>query len=211
MKNKIFIGIFLIVILISNISFANYSTVTMEVVEEPVCTIQIGENSKFEKRLISKDLKNKEVTLQLKVTNEEIANKPTGELILVLDDSNSMNDAVGTKTRKDLIFTSAKTLVSSLLENNTNLNIGIVKFSTVNDATQEGTLSDASVVSALSNDATALNNAIDNIQATGPRTNLQSGLVLASQQFSQNATNKYMIVLTDGVPNVSLDFNKYYY
>lgn len=49
MKNKVFILLFLIFILMANLSFASYSTVTMEVVEEPICTIEIGENSKFEK------------------------------------------------------------------------------------------------------------------------------------------------------------------
>ena len=52
MKKKIFLGLFLILILVANISMASYSTVQMEVVEEPVCTIQIGENSSFEKKLI---------------------------------------------------------------------------------------------------------------------------------------------------------------
>ena len=77
MKKKIFTGLFLILILMANISFASYSTVTMSVVEEPVCTIELGENSKFEKKLISKDLANKEVTLQLQVTNGEEDFKPT--------------------------------------------------------------------------------------------------------------------------------------
>lgn len=96
----------------------------MEVVEEPVCTIKIGENSKFEKKLISKDLNNKEVTLQLQVTNEESSTLPTGELMLVLDNSESMTHKVeGTTTRYDLIIESATTLINSLLENNTNLKI----------------------------------------------------------------------------------------
>ena len=60
---KWFAVIFLILILLTNLSFASYSTVTMNVVEEPVCTIELGENSKFEKKLISKDLNNKEVTI----------------------------------------------------------------------------------------------------------------------------------------------------
>ena len=37
-----------------------------------------------EKKLVSKDLANKEVTLQLQVTNGEEAEKPTGELIIVM-------------------------------------------------------------------------------------------------------------------------------
>lgn len=49
MKKKIFITLFLLLILIANISLASYDTVTMTVVEEPVCNIEFGENSKFEK------------------------------------------------------------------------------------------------------------------------------------------------------------------
>ena len=108
MKKTVFFIIFLILILITNISFASYSTVTMTVVEEPVCTINIGENSKFEKKLISKDLNNKDITIQLQVTNEEIVNKPTGEIILVLDNSDSMNEETSTgEIRKNLVFNSA--------------------------------------------------------------------------------------------------------
>ena len=39
MKKKILLILFLIIILMSNLSFASYSTVSMTVVEEPVCTI----------------------------------------------------------------------------------------------------------------------------------------------------------------------------
>ena len=42
MKRSIFVTLFLAIILIANISLASYSTVTMSVVEEPVCTIKIG-------------------------------------------------------------------------------------------------------------------------------------------------------------------------
>lgn len=212
MKSKIFMGIFLIIILITNVSFASYHTVTMSVVEEPICTINLEENSKFEKKLISKDLVNKEVTIQLQVTNEEESEKPTGEIMLVLDNSNSMTDEISdTQTRKDLIFESAKTLVSDLLKDNSSLKIGIVSFSTNTDITKEGTIEDANVISALSNDVSALTNAISNIETNGPRTNLQSGLLLASEQFTKTDNNKYMIILTDGVPNVAIDYDKTYY
>lgn len=212
MKKKIFLSLFLVLILLANISFASYSTVTMSIVKEPVCTIELGKNSNFEKKLISKDLANKEVTLQLKVTNGEAATKPTGELILVLDNSNSMETEVSTgKTRKDLIFESAKSLITNLLKDNDKLKIGIVSFSTNTDQSKEGTIEDASVVSGLTNNSTTLNNAISNIKTDGPRTNLQSGIQLASKQFSTSASNKYMIVLTDGVPNVAINYDKKYY
>lgn len=211
-KRKIFISLFLILILLTNLSFASYSTVTMNVVEEPVCTIELGENSKFEKKLISKDLNNKEVTIQLQVKNDEVVNKPTGEIMLVLDNSDSMNTTVsGATTRKELIFNSAKTLISNLLKDNEELKIGIVSFSTSIDSSKEGTLEDANLASSLSNDISTLSNAISNIKADGPRTNLESGLELASEQFTKADNNKYMIVLTDGVPNVALNYDKSYY
>ena len=211
MKKSVFITLFLILILVTNISLATYETVTMTVVEEPVCTIEIGENSKFEKKLISKDLNNKEVTLQLQVTNEEASTLPTGELMLVLDNSESMTHIVeGTTTRYDLIIESATTLINSLLQNNTNLKIGVVSFSSNTDTSKEGTIEDASLVSDLSSEPEAINSAISNIQFTGARTDLDAGLSLASQYFTSEDNNKYIIVLTDGVPNISLDFDDYY-
>lgn len=212
MKNKIFILLFLIFILIANLSFASYSTVTMEVVEEPVCTIEIGENSKFEKKLIKKDLTNKEVTLQLQVTNNEVTKKLTGEVMIVLDNSDSMNSTVSdNKTRKELIFESAKNLVSTLLKDNDSLKIGIVSFSSNPDVSKEATLEDAFDVCKLTDNATELTNAISNIQTNGARTDLDAGLNLATSYFSEDATNKYMIVLTDGVPNIALGYNNPYY
>ena len=212
MKKKIFLITFLLLILISTCSLASYSTVTMTVVEEPVCTIDLGNDSQFEKKLISKNIANKEVTLQLQVTNNSVASKPTGEIVLVLDNSDSMDNETANKAiRKDLVFNSAKTLVSNLLEDNTQLQIGIVSFSTNVDQEKEATIEDAAVVSNLSNDVTSLTNAIDNIEANGPRTDLEAGLTLASEQFTKEDNNKYMIVLTDGVPNVALNSNNPYY
>ena len=215
MKKKISLILFTfitLILLITNLSLASYSTVTMTVVEEPVCTIELGENSQFEKRLIEKNLNNKEVTLQLQVTNNETSIKPTGEIMLVLDNSDSMQNETSTgEIRKDLVFESAQALVSNLLEDNTQLQIGVVSFSTNKDMSKEATIEDASIVSSLSSDATELNNAISNIEANGPRTDLQAGLLLASQQFSEEDNNKYMIVLTDGVPNVAIGSNNPYY
>ena len=212
MKKKILLITFLLLILISSCSLASYSTVTMTVVEEPVCTIDLGNDSQFEKKLISKDLTNKEVTLQLQVTNNAESLKPTGEIMLVLDNSDSMEEETSTgEIRKDLVFESAKTLVSNLLEDNSQLQIGIVSFSTNVDQSKEATIEDATVVSSLNNDTNTLTNAISNIEANGPRTDLEAGLTLASEQFTQADNNKYMIVLTDGVPNVALNSNNPYY
>ncbi len=211
MKKKIFITLFLLLILIANLSLASYNTVTMTVVEEPVCNIELGENSKFEKKLVAKDMNKKEVTIQLQVVNNEKSIKPTGEIMLVIDNSDSMLDEVNGTTREELVITSAKTLVNNLLKDNNSLKIGVVSFSSNTDVSKEGTIEDASLVSELSNDATKLNNSISNIQYNGPRTDLESGITLAQKYFSTEKNNKYMIVLTDGVPNIAINFDKNYF
>lgn len=211
MKKKIFITLFLLLILIANLSFASYNTVTMTVVEEPVCNIELGENSKFEKKLVAKDMNKKEVTIQLQVVNNEKSIKPTGEIMLVIDNSDSMLDEVDNTTREELVVNSAKTLVNNLLKDNDNLKIGVVSFSSNTDVSKEGTIEDASLVSELSNDSTTLNNSISNIEYNGPRTDLESGITLAQKYFSTEKNNKYMIVLTDGVPNIAINFDKNYF
>lgn len=211
MKKKIFITLFLLLILIANLSFASYNTVTMTVVEEPVCNIEFGENSKFEKKLVAKDMNKKEVTIQLQVVNNEKSIKPTGEIMLVIDNSDSMLDEVDNATREELVVNSAKTLVNNLLKDNDNLKIGVVSFSSNTDVSKEGTIEDASLVSELSNDSTTLNNSISNIEYNGPRTDLESGITLAQKYFSTEKNNKYMIVLTDGVPNIAINFDKNYF
>ena len=202
-KSKILLTLFLLITLIATISSASYNDVTMSVVAEPTATINFGANSIVERSVISKDLAKKEITLQLKVTNNEKSLKPTGEIMLVIDNSKSMTDNVTTtKTREDLVIDSAKTLINNLLEDNTLLKIGAVSFSTNSDISKEGTAEDAQLISELTNDSSKLTSAISNIQYNGPRTNLQSGVSLAKQYFSKDTDNshKYIIVLSDGVP-----------
>ncbi len=217
MKNKIFMGIFLIIILIANVSFASYHTVTMNVVEEPVCTIELGENSKFEKKLVSKDLTSKEVTIQLQVTNNEKAELSNAEIVLVIDNSNSMTQSTTSGAmRSDVIKNSAKTFVTNLLKNSHDLKIGAVSFSSSSKKNEEGfttlgTIEDATALSDLTDDVTTLTKAIDGITYAGETvssyTNLEAGLTLGNLLFSSEKNNKYLIILTDGIPNVILDRN----
>ena len=213
-KTKILLTLFLLITLIATISCASYNDVTMSVVEEPTATINFGTNSIVERSVISKDLAKKEITLQLKVTNNEESLKPTGEIMLVIDNSKSMTDNVtDTQTREDLVIDSAKTLINKILKDNTQLKVGAVSFSTNSDISKEGTIEDEKLVSELTNDSNKLISAISNIEYNGPRTNLQSGINLAKQYFSKNTDNshKYIIVLSDGVPNVAINYDKNYY
>lgn len=208
-KIYIALAIILIFTMFSSMVYAA-TTETFEVVDDQVCTIKINDYCDFEKKMTSYDLSKRQVTIQLKVTNNSVSNQPTGEIMLVLDNSNSMNTNT-TPTRQELVYSSAKSLISKMLTNNNNLKVGIVQFSTNSDVSQEGTIADASLVSELSNDSTVLINAIDNIEANGARTDLEAGITLASQYFTNANTNKYIIVFTDGVPNVAIDYDKTYY
>lgn len=211
---KILLIVFLLITFFTTISNASYSDVTMSVIEEPVCTINLGTNSFVERSIISKDLENKEITIQLKVTNAEKSLKPTGEIMLVIDNSKSMLDSVtADKTREDLVIDSAKTLITNLLEDNEKLKIGVVSFSTNSDVSKEGTIEDAKLISELTNDSESLISSFSNIKYDGPRTDLDAGISLAKKHFTDEANNshKYVIVLSDGVPNVAIDYDKNYY
>ena len=102
LKLKIVSILFLLFILIGNLSMAAYNDVIMSVIKEPIATINFGDNSKATRTLISKDLNNKEITLELRVNNYETSSKPSGEIMLVIDNSKSMLTPVDTdKTRED--------------------------------------------------------------------------------------------------------------
>ena len=218
---KIALTIFLLMFMMSTHVFAatgasanTAADVTMEIVEDNICTIDLDENASFEKKIIDSDLKNHEITLQLKVTNNSEVIIPEGELMLVIDSSLSMDDIVeGTTTRKNSVLNSANKLVESLLKANpSSLDIGVVTFSTGAEKNDEGflitgTANDAQKVCDLTNDFSILTDKISAIEGTGQYTNLDAGLQLAQKQFSTNATNKYIIVLTDGLPNLAVGYN----
>lgn len=213
MKKKIALTIFLLLITVTTNVFAT-TNVKMEIVEDNVCTINLNEKSSFEKKIIETDLEKNKVTLQLKINNNSEIKIPSGELILVIDSSDSMNTIVeGEKTRKDLVLESANKLVENLLAANpTSLKIGIVTFSSSTEKNEqgytiEGTSADAQKVCDFTNDLTVLTDRISTIEGTGARTNLDAGLQLANTQFSAEDTNKYMIILTDGVPNLAVGYN----
>lgn len=213
MKKKICLTIFLLIILIANSVFA--VSTTMQIVEDNVCTINLTDSSSLEKKLISYDLTKHQVTLQLKVKNDSKVIIPSGELMLVIDSSQSMDTVVsGTTTRKDLVLNSANKLVESLLTaNSSTLKIGVVTFSTSAEkdpntgALITGTEADAQKVCNLTNDLSQLKTSISGIQGVGQYTDLDSGLQLAKKSFSSENNNKYMIVLTDGLPNIAVGYN----
>ena len=199
--------VLVIMILMNTVVYAVNEDVTLEEVEDNVCDIKLDEYGEVKKHLVSVDDPSKEIVLQVDVTNlkdveEDII--PT-EMFFVIDNSLSMNDNTledGT-TRKDAVFSAAKELAKKILENQASTKIGIVSFST--DDVNEGTLEDATLEIMPSNNIDQINNAIDVISTNGARTDIDAGLQVARDNFSTEGNlNKYVILLTDGVPNTAV-------
>ena len=216
MKKKITLTIFLIIMMMTTSVFATAKSadVKMEIVEDNVCTIKLNEKANLEKKLVEYDLDKHQVTLQLKVNNAAEAKIPSGEMMLVIDSSNSMDQKVDDNTtRKELVLNSANKLVESLLKANpTTLKIGVVTFSTRSQKDENGNLiigteADAQKVCDFTNNVQTLKSKISAIEGTGQYTNLDSGLKLAKSQYTSEDNNKYMIVLTDGLPNIAIGHN----
>ena len=220
MKKRITLVIFLLIVLISTTSFATTSTTTgatsstsakvrLQIVEDNVCTIHISDNSTLEKKIISADIDKNQITMQMEIANNEEAIAPNGELMLVIDSSSSMNEEVSTGvTRKDLVLESANTLVENLLTANPDtLKIGVATFSSSTVPAEMATEADAQLVSDFSNDIADLTSKISAIEGVGNYTDLEAGLDLAHKTFTDDDSNKFLIVLTDGLPNMGLGIN----
>ena len=108
LKRYFALTLFIVIVLISSMVFATVTT-NFEVVEDNVCTIKINDFCEFEKKLIATDIENRQVTIQMKITNGAVLDQPTGEVMLVVDNSASMEESTSTgEKRKDLVFNSAK-------------------------------------------------------------------------------------------------------
>lgn len=221
---RLFLLILLSLILFSTNIFAITLTsdkVEMQLVENNVCKIQITDYAEFEKKLIEYDLDNKELKIQLKVSNNAVLplDKPS-EIILLIDDSLSMDNTISTGgTRMEAVTNSAKLLATELLKLDT-VKLGVVSFSSIGDKVQpdgsvsnidEGKITDATLRTELTRDESSIINAINEISAIGARTNIEAGLELAKQQFTGTCESQYIILLTDGVPNLGLGSNSIQY
>lgn len=193
----------------SQILGSSKSTTTLEVVEDNVCTIQVEDLAKFEKKITKFNAEEKSVTLTLSLTNlksqEESLNN--AEIFLVIDNSSSMTSAnIDGLNRKEAVINAAGTLVDKLFDANPTFKIGVVGFSSLDTSKgeTEGTIDDAKLMSSLSNSKEDVQSAITSLSdlETGPRTNIEAGLTIAEENFSDEENiNRYVILLTDGVPN----------
>ena len=186
---------------------------TLEIAEDNICNIELDDLAKFEKKITEFDQSQKTATLTLSLTNlkELEESKKDVEIFFVIDNSASMTaDYIDSITRKQAVINSANTLVDKLFAENDKVNVGVVGFSSLDSAKgeTEGTINDATLRQSLSNSVTDVKNAISNLSdlEVGPRTNIEAGITIAYDNFSSKENvQRYIILLTDGVPNNTTD------
>lgn len=191
---------------------------TLELVEKKLCEIPITDPSngdkigEFTKELTSFDAEKKEAILTLTVKNlmqNEDYTKKNLEVFFVLDNSYSMTKTYNNKVKTDYVAEAANDFTHSLLEKFENAKIGLVSFSSVKvaEGAVYGTENDAKLLSGLSNSETDLKAKIEDYKKDqGTYTNIEAGLSVAEKNFSTDENvARYIIVLSDGVPNLCLN------
>ena len=202
-------------------AMVNKGDATMSLVEDNICNISFGQYGEFEKKMIECNTTEKYVDIKLTVKNNAaLLEDKKADVVLLIDASRSMstNEILlnGERiTRKDAVLQSAQTLVDKLLAANPSINIGIVEFATNPDKdpdtgfTVEGTDLDArTITTELTNDPDVIKDALNTVSedTMGARTNVEVGLDAAYALLQTNTdpdTEKYIITLTDAIPNTA--------
>lgn len=187
------------------------SKTTMSVVDKSICEINLKDKGKFTKELTDFDADKKEVTITLTLKNimeQENLTKPI-EMFLVLDNSHSMTSTYEGKEKRQYVAETATSFVNALFDHYENAKIGIVSFSSVNLGSTLGTENDAKLLLNLTDSKDTVQNTITNYTTTeGPYTNIEAGLAIAEKNFTNNTdSQKYIVLISDGVPNLCLDTN----
>lgn len=204
---------------INDTSDSIYANTTLELVEDNICHIDVGGVGEFEKKITEFNETEKSATLTLTMKNIKDVEETQKdvEIFFVIDNSYSMTQGyVDGITRKEAVIKSANSLVEKLFTSNPNVKIGVVGFSSLDSSAgeTEGTINDAKLQTGLTSSKNDVTKAISDLSTlkTGPRTNIEAGLTIAQENFSKEEdTQRYLVLLTDGVPNNATDgtFGKY--
>ena len=224
---KKFWGIVIIIIFISSICLSvNAATTTkLNVIKKASETKYLENNHGYiSKTIIDSNPSAGEVTVELNVLNtkkEQSSDNKTYEnteiYILV-----SENLIIEEEEKRDKYISDINNLISQIFEFNNKTNVGIIGMTGTivdgkldetgklvvgdNDESYvEGTEKNAEIVIKPTNNLNSIMNAIKNMNSskTTYRINLQAGIRLANNSFSNN-TNKILISLYDGVPAIAI-------
>ena len=204
MLKKIFIILILLMIVMCESVNAEELKTSLDIIQKASETKYLENDQGYiSKTIVDSNASTGEVTIELKLSNtkKEISKSNETEIVLVIDNSNSMQlkTAEG-KTRKSILLDSAKNLVNTIFDTSNNVKMGVVKFC---GETGLWSLYAASVITKSTSqreDIIAGLTTIEN-KSTESGTNIQKGLIKAEELFSESNGNKVIILLTDGCPN----------
>lgn len=162
------------------------------------------------KTIVNSNGETGEVNIELKLSNtkQESEENIETEIFIVVDNSPSMDFVTSTgETRKELVLSSAKQLVTSIFDNSNNVKIGLIDFHGAGGFSSASKLN-ATVRQRLTDNKDTALAAIEQQlnRNTSSGTNIQSGLIKAQENFTENA-NKIVILLSDGIPNADINGN----
>lgn len=210
MKNSInrILSIFLITFIVFSTFynvFASDLKTSLDIIQKASETKYLENDQGFiSKTIVDSNANSGEVTIELKLSNtkKEVAKSNDTEIILVIDNSGSMDykTAEG-KSRKSILLDSSRSLVNSVFDTSTNVKMGVVKF--CGETGLWAPLYAASVITKPTSKREDVLSGLTTIEnkSTESGTNIQKGLIKAEELFSESSGNKIIILLTDGCPN----------
>lgn len=213
MKQKILCLFIIVLLLMTSTVFAadeNRETI-LNVIKSEGETKQLeNNNGTFSKKIVNSNPStgevNIEVTLQNSAADSSSVNNST-EIFLVIDNSTSMDYVTDSGSiRKDLIMDASEKLVNSILDVSENTKIGLIRFKGASVFDFGTTIDDATLVTELTDNKDTLLQGINSISETetGSGTNIDAGLQRAYDNFSADAANKIIVLLTDGLPTCDI-------
>lgn len=206
-KQKIFniLFVFFLVFFLSSNVLAKELKTNLKIIQKESEVKDLKDEKVYlSKSIVDSDLENGEVTIELKLSNtkEDLSLKEDTEIFLVIDNSGSMDyKATDGRTRKSILLDSTRKFVDTILKENSNVKMGVIKFHG-----KYATLiqhSAAELVTNLTKDKSAILDGITTIENTACEggTNIQDALIKAKKSFSNSDSKKMIILLTDGLPN----------
>lgn len=197
----------IIIITLSTNVFATDLKTTLNVIESASETKYLENDQGYiSKTIVDSNSDTGEVTIELKLSNTKKETTTSGdtEIILVIDNSKSMDyKTADGQTRKSILLNSARTLVNDILGSSKHVKIGIVRFA--GKYGNSGIMNLYPCVSTITKPTSSKEDVLQGLttlknKSTEPNTNIQEGLIQAENSFSKNAGNKVIILLTDGIP-----------
>lgn len=195
---KIFRTFILMMTVVISCGNAVYATNTeFRIIENEGQTKQLDNDQGFiSKHIVDSNVENGEVIIEIKLSNTSKDEQKVGktEVIFVVDNSASMGTLTSSKvSRKNTIVNATEKFVNNLYKQNSNVYMGLVKFS-----------EKANVITNLTNQKQTILNGVDTFEKTALEsdTNIAIGLTTANTKFSSDCKNKIIVLLTDGISYV---------